>query len=158
MNIFVVVHLPYSSLIYKRFTTTYLHGVFMFIHNCCGPGNVVGTEIEFRRGRDFTQLSRPALGPTQPPVQLLPGLSGGKEQPRRDADPSPLLVPWSRKSRAIPLLLLWAVRPVKSLSACTEPQCLYKGALYFFYTQLLHVSAIYRVHLQGVSSLEVRSV
>jgi len=31
----------------------------------------------------------------------------------------PLLVPWSRKSRAIPLLPLWAVRPVQSLSACT---------------------------------------
>jgi len=28
-------------------------------------------------------------------------------------------VPWSRKSRAIPLHLLWAVRPVQSLSACT---------------------------------------
>ena len=25
---------------------------------------------------------------------------GGKERPGRDADPSPLLVPWSRKSRA----------------------------------------------------------
>jgi len=72
-------------------------------------------------------------------------------------------------SRAIPLLPLWAVRPVESLSACTvelylyspygpyglyrpsvpvqysytstppvgraaftEPQCLYKGALYLF--------------------------
>ena len=50
-------------------------------------------------------------------------------------------------SRAIPLLPLWAVRPVQSLSACTvelylyppmgrtactEPQCLYKGALYLF--------------------------
>ena len=31
-----------------------------------------------------------------------------------------LLVPWSRKSRAIPLLPLWAVRPVQSLSACTR--------------------------------------
>ena len=30
-----------------------------------------------------------------------------------------LLVPWSRKSRAIPLFPLWAVRPVQSLSACT---------------------------------------
>ena len=30
----------------------------------------------------------------------------------------PLLVPWSRKSRAVPLLPLWAVRPVQSLSAC----------------------------------------
>jgi len=44
----------------------------------------------------------------------------GKERPGRDVDPSPLLVPWSRKSRAIPLLPLWAVRPVQSLSACTR--------------------------------------
>jgi len=34
--------------------------------------------------------------------------------------PHPLLVPWSRKDRAIPLLLLWAIRPVQSLSACTR--------------------------------------
>ena len=33
--------------------------------------------------------------------------------------PHPLLVPWSRKGRAIPLLLLRAVQPVQSLSACT---------------------------------------
>ena len=37
--------------------------------------------------------------------------------------PRPVLVPWSRKSRAIPLPPLWAVRPVL-------PECLYKGALY----------------------------
>ena len=37
----------------------------------------------------------------------------------------PLLVPWSRKSRAIPLLRLWAVQPVQS-------HCLYKEALYLF--------------------------
>ena len=43
---------------------------------------------------------------------------GGKERPGRDADPSPLLVPWSRKSRAKPLLPLWAVRPVQKLSTC----------------------------------------
>ena len=34
--------------------------------------------------------------------------------------PHPLLVPWSKKSRAIPLLLLWAVWPVQSLSACAR--------------------------------------
>jgi hypothetical protein len=34
-------------------------------------------------------------------------------------------VPWSRKSRAIPLLHLWAVRPVQSLSACTVELYLY---------------------------------
>ena len=36
-----------------------------------------------------------------------------------------LLVPWSRKSRAITVLTLWAVRPVLSLSACTVQLYLY---------------------------------
>ena len=34
--------------------------------------------------------------------------------------PHKLLVPWSRKGRAIPLIPLWAVRPVQSLRACTR--------------------------------------
>ena len=34
--------------------------------------------------------------------------------------PHSLLVPWSRRSRAIPVLLLWAVGPVQSLNACTR--------------------------------------
>ena len=34
--------------------------------------------------------------------------------------PHPLLVPWSRKIRAIPVLPLWAERPVQSLSVRTR--------------------------------------
>jgi hypothetical protein len=36
-----------------------------------------GSGIESRRGRDFPNSSRPALGPTQPPIQWVPGLSRG---------------------------------------------------------------------------------
>ena len=32
----------------------------------------------------------------------------------------PLLVSWSCKGRAIPLLPLWGIRPIQSLSACTR--------------------------------------
>jgi hypothetical protein len=51
-----------------------------------GPGSVVGIttaygldgpEIECRWGRDVPHLSRPALGPTQPPVQWVRSLSRG---------------------------------------------------------------------------------
>jgi hypothetical protein len=55
------------------------------------PGSIVGIAtgygldspgIESRSGRDILHLSRPALGPTQPPVQW------GKKRPGRDADPT----------------------------------------------------------------------
>ena len=46
-----------------------------------------------------------------------PGVKSGRDV---TLTPNPLLVPWSRKGGAIPLLPLWAVRPVQSLSACTR--------------------------------------
>jgi hypothetical protein len=48
-----------------------------------------GSGIESRWGGYFPYLSRPTLGPTQPPVQLALGLSQGKDRSGRDADPSP---------------------------------------------------------------------
>jgi len=78
-----------------------------------GPGSNPGGGEIFRTCPDR---------PWGPPSFLYNGyrvFPGGKERPGRDADLSHLLVPWSRKSRDIPLLLLWAVRPVQSLSACT---------------------------------------
>jgi hypothetical protein len=36
-----------------------------------------GPRIESRWGRDFSHLSRPVLGTTQPPIQWVPGLYRG---------------------------------------------------------------------------------
>ena len=61
-----------------------------------GPGSLVGIAtgygldhpgIQSPWGWDFPHLSRPALGPTQPPVQWVPGLFRGKERPGCEADP-----------------------------------------------------------------------
>ena len=63
-----------------------LHVIYARTFCLCGPGSVVsiaaaygldGPGIESRWGRGFPHLSRPALRPTQPPVQWVPGLSRG---------------------------------------------------------------------------------
>ena len=55
--------------------------------------------------------------------------------------PHPLLVPWSWKSRAIPLLPLWAVRPAQSISACTRvtlPFYFYPAGFWFWTVAFLN--------------------
>ena len=114
----------------------------------CGPGSSVGIATGYGLGY---RGSNPGGGARFPaPVQTGPGthpasctmgtgyFSGVKSGRGVTLTPHPLLVPWSRKgraipplplwavrpvqslSRAIPLLPLWAVRPVQSLSACTR--------------------------------------
>jgi hypothetical protein len=84
-----------------KFSLLYLSGFILQNFNTIktlieGPVSVVGIAtayglddpgIESRWGRDFPHLSRPALRPTQPPVQWF--FPGGKVRPARDADPSP---------------------------------------------------------------------
>ena len=77
-----------------------------------------GPRIESGWGRDFPHLSRPThsayctMG-----TGSFPGVKSGRSVKLTS---HPLLALWSRKSRAIPLLLQWAVRPLQSLSSCTR--------------------------------------
>jgi hypothetical protein len=83
-----------------------------------GPGRF-GDRIPVRERFFHTCPDRP----WGPPSLLYNGyhvFPGGKEWPGHNADPSPLPVPWPWKSRAIPVLPLWAIQPVQSLSACTR--------------------------------------
>ena len=95
-----------------------------------GPGSVIGIAngygldgpgIESRWG---VTLSAPVhTSPRAHPASCtmgtgsFPGVKSGRGM---TLTPHPLLVPWSWKSRVIPLLPLWVVRPVQSLSACTR--------------------------------------
>ena len=121
MDINSGVTLPtWTLLLVSMYITDIIAGVTVFIWALLLVLLYYYDHKKSRWGRDFLHLSRPALGPTQSPVQWVAGLSRGKERPGRNADPSPLLVPWSLKGRAIPLLPIWTVRPVQSLSACTR--------------------------------------
>jgi hypothetical protein len=64
----------------------------------CGPRSSVsivtsygldGPGIKSRLGREFPHPSKPAPGPTQPPVRWVPGLYRGVKRPGREADPPP---------------------------------------------------------------------
>ena len=93
-------------------------GSVVFISTDYGLGGAGSNSVD---GRDFPHLSRPVLGPSQSPVQCVPGLPPGVIIDWGvTLTPHPLLVPWSWKSKDIPLLPLWAVQPVQSLSACTR--------------------------------------
>jgi hypothetical protein len=112
-----------------------LQNIFRFT-NHIPSGSVVGIAtgygldgpgIESRWGRDFPQLSRQALETTQPPVQWVEDLSRGKERPGRDADPSPPF------SAVVMKEYSYTSTPPMGGTACTEPQCLYKGELYLYF-------------------------
>ena len=69
----------YKTYTCKRSSFTFEHGCYLIISSVgiATRYGLDGAGIESRWGRHFPHLSRPALGPTQPPVQWVPGLSRG---------------------------------------------------------------------------------
>ena len=97
-----------------------------------GPG------IESRWGRE---IFRNCTGrPWGPPSLLYNGyraFPGGKERPGRDADPSP------PSSAVVMKAQSYTSTPPMGCTACTEPQCLYKGDLYLYL--YLYIQSVPRV-------------
>ena len=92
-------------------------------------------------GRDFPNLSRLAPGPNQPPAQWVWVFPGVKGRPGRDADPSPPSSAVVKKGQS------YTSTPPMGRMACTEPQCLYKGALYLTFTRyFVHEMSVKHTH------------
>jgi len=115
-----------------RIPTARIDTLFIFSTYCFRVGRVAlvgiatdygldGPRIESRWGARFSAPVQ--TGPGAHPASCTMGtwsFPGVKRGQSVTLTPHPLLVPWSRKSRAIPLLPLWVVRPLQSLSACTR--------------------------------------
>jgi hypothetical protein len=93
-------------------------------NDVCGPGSSLGIAIgyglegpgiESQWGRDFPHLSGPAPGPTQPPVQWVPGFSRGVESGR-----ALTLTPSRSKASTLPKGLrgLWKVETYRVTLIC----------------------------------------
>jgi len=105
-------------------------GITRNLPELCGPGSSVGIAtgygldgpgIESLWGARFSALVQTGSGAHPDSCTMSTGSFPGVKSGRGvTMTPDPFLVPRSRKSRAIPLLPLWAVRPVQSLSACTR--------------------------------------
>jgi hypothetical protein len=105
--------------------------IFFVLYNVNGPGNSVGIATELRAGRSgdrvpveagFSARVQTGHGAHQASCTMgtgsFPEVKSGQGVMLTT---HPLLVPWSRKGRVIPLLSLWAVRPVQRLYNVSGP-------------------------------------
>ena len=108
----------------------------VIIQLSCGPGSSVGIATGY--GLDASGIESRVGGeifcicpdrPWGPPSLMYNGyrvFPGGKERPGRDADPSP------PSSAVVKKDYSYTSTPPMGRTACTEPQCLHKGAFYLY--------------------------
>jgi len=103
-----------------------------------GPGSSVGIAtgygldrpgIESRWGARFSAPTQTGPGAHPASRTMVTGsFPGGKERPGRDADHSPPSSAMVMKEQS------YTSTPPMGRTACTEPQCLYKGDRYLYHT------------------------
>jgi hypothetical protein len=114
--------------------------MYRCIDELCGPDSVsrYSDWLRARRSGDRIPVRArfSALVQTDPGAHSTSCTMGTRSFPwvnsgSRGVTPTPLLllVPLSWKCRAIPLLPLWAVRPVQNLSACTRVHVLWTSCI-----------------------------
>ena len=137
---------PYNAI---RFVIGYTHML------CCGPGSV--DDIATGRSGDRIPVGTRFFVPVQTGTGVhpasctmgtgsFPGVKSGRGV---TLTPHPLLVPWSWKGSAIPLLPLWAVRPVQNLSARTRATFTFFYVLCCRHTVFVAVTFLNVVSFQG---------
>ena len=122
---------------------------------CGGPGSSVGIAIGYGlegpgiESRWEARFSAPVqTGPGAHPASCtmgkgsFPGVKSGRGV---TLTPYPLLVQWSWKSRAIPLLPLQAVRPVHNVSACTRVNFTFTFHLHVYIISMTNVCTIHNL-------------
>jgi hypothetical protein len=130
--------------------------IYIYIYIYGGPGSSVGIATDYRAGRSMDQIpvevrfTAPVqTGPGAQPASFtmgtrsFPGVKSGRGV---TLTPHPLLVPWSWKCRAIPLLPLWAARPVQSLSACTRVTFTFTLHIYIYIYIYIYINKISYKH------------
>ena len=100
-------------------------------------------------GETFSTCPDRPWGPPSLLYNAYRSFPGGKERPGRDADPSPPSSAVVTKGQS------YTSTPPMGRTACTEPQCLYKGELYPFFT--LTATMVTRTHLTVMSHVHCLS-
>jgi len=125
------------------------------IATACGPGSVVGIATDYRLdgpgidsrwGEIFRTCPDRSWGTPSllyNGYRVFPWVKSGRCV---TLTPHPLLMPWSWKGRAIPVLPLRAVLPVQSLSACTRMH------FTFYHCNSVHLLDI--IHIMGYQLME----
>ena len=149
---FIGCKIQQNCLCLYQVSTARCTNILLSYHVISGPGSAVGIAtgygldglwIDSRWGAKFSAPVQ--TGPGAHPASCTMGtgsFSGVKSCRGMTLTPHPLLVPWSWKGRAIPLLPLWAVRPVQNLSACTRVHSTFFLPRYLDCVSLQHVSTL----------------